>query len=381
MAVTTSKDKTSIICFGSTTRPGRMAFIQLNMLHRNLGVPARLLVGCFPLLVMLVLGLAASSGEQTIQPIRTIAFGSCINTNSHPMLEQMLRIPFDLTLLLGDNIYADTADMVVMQAKYETLKGSPFWQALRKKAPLMATWDDHDYGANDAGAEYPQKVESQALFFDFLDEPPDSPRRNRAGVYDTQVFGPPGRRVQVIMLDTRYFRSLLSTGQNNVVPSGGKYIANLDTNATILGDTQWRWLEEQLRAPAELRIIGSSIQFISEFSGGEAWANFPHEKKRMLDLLHRTHARRVVFVSGDRHWAELSRLDRGDDEPLFDLTSSALTQKHPRGTPTPNKYRDDPTTYHDANLGLIQIDWQGGAPIVTLQLLDANGEIRLQKRI
>ena len=212
-----------------------------------------------------------------------------------------------------------------------------------------------------------------------MDEPKGSPRLTRPGVYDAHVFGPAGRRVQVILLDTRYFRSLLATGENHVVPSGGKYIPSTDTNRTMLGETQWRWLEEQLRVPAEIRVIGSSIQFISEFSGAEAWANFPHEKQRMLDLLHRTKPGKVVFISGDRHWAELSRLHPPGGAPLYDLTSSALTQKHPRGTPTPNKYREG-TSYHDANLGLIMIDWEGG-PAVTLKLIDVNGQVRLEKRI
>lgn len=344
-----------------------------------MGWPTR--AGCLRLLAGLSLILCAgcsAPARQTPPPLQRIAFGSCMNTNAHPMLEQMLKVPFDLTLLLGDNIYADTTNMLVMQAKYQALKQSPFWQALRQKAPLMATWDDHDFGANDAGAEYPKKEESQKLFLDFLDEPVQSPRRQRPGVYDAQVFGPRGRRVQILLLDTRYFRSLLVTGHNNVVPSGGRYIPNRDTNATVLGPAQWAWLERQLRVPAELRIVASSIQFLSEFSGAEAWANFPHEKKRLLDLLRRTKAGRVVFVSGDRHWAELSRLDRASEEPLFDLTSSALTQKHARGTPTPNQYREGPT-YHDANLGLILIEWKGRTPRVTLQLMDATGQLRLAR--
>src|SRR6266576_6390079 len=60
----------------------------------------------------------------------------------------------------------------------------------------------------------------------------------------------------------------------------------------------------------------------------------PQEKQRMLDLLKRTKANGVLFISGDRHWAELSRLDRPGDYPLYDLTSSALTETHRRGTPT-----------------------------------------------
>ena len=297
------------------------------------------------------------------------------------MLDRVLRTDFDLFILLGDNIYADTTNADVMQRKYDALKGSLFFRGLREKAPLLATWDDHDYGANDAGAEHSMKRASQRLFLDFMDEPEDSPRRRREGVYDAEVFGPPGHRVQMILLDVRYFRSALSTGVNNVVPSGGKYVPNPDPNATMLGDAQWAWLEEQLKVPAEVRIIGTGIQFISEFSGGEAWANLPREKQRMLDLLARTKANGVIFISGDRHWAELSRLDRPGQGPLYDLTSSALTQKHPRGTPTPNRYRADPTTYHDANVGLIRIDWKASGPEVTLQLLDVDGRVRIKKKI
>ena len=224
------------------------------------------------------------------------------------------------------------------------------------------------------------KAESQKLFLDFMDEPMDSSRRKREGVYDACVLGPVGKRVQVILLDTRYFRSTLATGENNVIPSGGKYIPHPDPNVTMLGDTQWQWLEEQLRVPAELRIIGSSIQFISEFSGAEAWANMPREKQRMLDLLQKTKANGVLFISGDRHWAELSRLDRPGDYPLYDLTSSALTEEHKRGTPTPNRFRDGPT-YHDTNVGVITIDWRAKGAGVLLQIVDADATTKIERQV
>jgi hypothetical protein len=76
-------------------------------------------------------------------------------------------------------------------------------------------------------------------------------------------------------------------------------------------------------------------------------------------------------------------MDRADLPPLYDLTSSALTQKHPRGTPTPNIYRIGPT-YHDANMGLIEIDWNQrdpeGRPAPTLRLLDATGRERIASK-
>lgn len=343
--------------------------------------PSRLILPTFlALLAACPVGVCAAPSPTPEKALTRIAFGSCIDRETHPMLDRVLTLPFDQFILLGDNIYADTTNASVMAEKYRIRKENKFFRGLRQKAPVLATWDDHDFGGNDAGADYPMKVESQKLFLEFMDEPANSPRRKREGVYDAYLVGPPGRRVQVILLDTRYFRSKLASGNNGVEPSGGKYIPHPDPNVTMLGETQWKWLEEQLRVPADLRIVASSIQFISEFSGGEAWANLPREKQRMLDLLKKTRANGVLFISGDRHWAELSRLDRPDDYPLYDLTSSALTETHARGTPTPNKYREGPT-YHDTNVGLINIDWSAPQPVVLLQLFDVNGKVRIEKRI
>jgi len=132
--------------------------------------------------------------------------------------------------------------------------------------------------------------------------------------------------------------------------------------------------------PVDLRVIASCIQFISEFSGGEAWANMPREKQRMLDLLQKTNANGVLFISGDRHWSEFSRLDRAGDYSLYDVTSSALTEEHKRGTPTPNKFRDGPT-FHGNNVGLLTIDWRESGPEVHAQVIDQNGRARIEKHV
>jgi alkaline phosphatase D len=317
---------------------------------------------------------AARPGE----PLREIVFGSCLKHSDHPMLDRTLTLPMDLFLFTGDNIYADTLDMAVMRKKYDELKQSRFFKGLRAKAPLLATWDDHDLGKDDAGGDYPKKVEAQKEFFDWLDEPADSPRRRQEGVYDARVFGPEGRRVQVILLDTRYFRSPLRKGKHDVVPSGGSYVPNPDPDATMLGEAQWRWLEGELKKPAELRLIVSSIQFVAEFHGGESWANLPREKQRMLDLIRSARAGGVLIVSGDRHWCELSREDGPLGYPLYDLTASAMTQKHPRGTPTPNRNRFLPATYHDVNVGRLRIDWDRADPLLTLQILDVDAKVRIE---
>lgn len=336
---------------------------------------------CFCVLLALLSIRATGVRAQQDKVLREIVFGSCIDKTDHPMLEQTLKLPMDLFLFLGDNIYADTTDMKVMDEKYNALKTSHFFQTLRQQVPVMATWDDHDFGMNDAGASYELRDEAQQLFLDWLDEPTTSPRRQQAGVYNAASFGPEAQRVQVIMLDTRYFRSPLKKGEHALVPSGGPYIPNDDPQATMLGEEQWQWLEERLREPARLRLIGSSIQFIPSAHGGESWANLPKERQRMLDLIRVTNAGGVVFLSGDRHWCEFSRVDGPLGYPLYDFTASSMTQVHPRGTPTPNSFRLMEKTFHQPNVGRLSIDWNLADPSLMFRILDQNGIVQLEKQV
>ena len=336
-----------------------------------------------------VLGAGILSGElkadepgsgsitKSSEPVSRILFGSCIKQSQPaPIFGSILKHQPEVFIFLGDNIYADTEDMQVMQAKYNRLRSIEGFEELMKSSSVLATWDDHDYGANDAGADYPKRREAEKLFLDFWKVPQDSARRSRPGIYDSQVFGPEGQRVQVLLLDTRYFRGPLKKGERR---TGGPYYPSDDTSATMLGDAQWKWLEEQLRQPADIRILATSIQCIAESDGQETWSNLPHERQRLLDLLVKTKANGVILISGDRHWSELSRLDTKLGYPLFELTSSSLNQPHPRGTPTTNRYRADPRTYHHENFGSIEIDWDNRRVPITLRIHDADGETQITK--
>lgn len=322
-------------------------------------------------------GHAAEAGDAP--PITQLLFGSCIQQDRPmPILQTMLDQKPQLVVFLGDNIYADTSDMDVMQAKYATLDANEDFAALRSASPILATWDDHDYGQNDGGADYPPREAAEQLFLDFWGVAADSPRRKRAGVYHAQSFGPSGKRLQVILLDTRYHRSPLKKGEPRV---GGPYVPDDAPEKTLLGEDQWRWLEEQLREPADVRVIASSIQCVASDAGQETWSNLPRERERLFRLIRETDAAGVVIISGDRHWAELSVAPNDTAYPLYDLTSSSFNQLHPRGTPTENKFRALETTYHRENFGVISIDWEQPDPVVSLEVRDLDNAVQIEKSI
>lgn len=314
------------------------------------------------------LGLLSAHADD-LPPVQHIVFGSCLDTHEHPMLDRALTLPRDLFVFMGDNIYADQGGIQMMREKYARLKDSRFFRGLQNK-PILATWDDHDFGLNDGGADCPIKREAQVEFWNWLDEPADSRRRQQEGVYHSKTLGPSGRRMQVILLDTRYFRSPLKKVPKEKAMLGGTSVPTDDETTTLLGAAQWRWLAKVLQEPADLRITVSSIQFAPEAHGGECWANFPHEQKRLLSLLR---GQKALVLSGDRHWCEFSR------NGIFDFTSSSMTQKHPRGTPTINKHRIVPKTYHLPNVGLLSLDW--AAQAATARIIGEDGEVKIEHTV
>lgn len=326
--------------------------------------------------------------------LKRIAFGSCHDQSIPKLAIPLLGMGKDIwtvirdarprtMILLGDNVYAKTTDMDVMQAAYDRLEADDGFIRLRRSIPILATWDDNDYGYSDVGAEYPKKSQSQALFLEFFGVPKLSARWGREGIYDAVVYGKPGARTQIILLDTRYFRGpLRKRGADDPPPPpdrSGPYIPTTDKTTTILGEAQWKWLAEQLQVPAEVRIIASSIQVISEEHGYEKWANFPHERQRLFQLLRDSKAQNVIIISGDRHHAEISKLDGILDNPLYDVTSSSLNK--PRiWTVEANRHRVG-EMYFQANFGILNIAWDAPEPCVSMEIHSSSGDIVLSEKL
>lgn len=311
-----------------------------------------------------------------------IAFGSCAKQyKPQPILKRVVEKQPDLFIYLGDNIYADTYDMEVMRKKYQQLAEKEEFQSLREQVTVLSTWDDHDYGANDSGKEYPKKAESREMFFDFWHVPADSPRRKQPGIFGSHEFERNGKRLQIIILDTRYNRDPLKhRDKNQPADSDWKNDYQPDPNPekSFLGNEQWQWLEEQFKQPADLRIVCSSIQFAHEYNGWESWTNLPAEQQRMFDLIRKTEANGVVFISGDVHWAEISRREPEDGYHIYDVTASGLTEDWPNVEP--NKHRVG-EVYRENHFGMIDIDWATEKPGITLQIVGLDGEIKRSHRV
>lgn len=317
-----------------------------------------------------------------------LAFGSCVRQNKpQPIWRSIAAAQPDLFVFLGDNLYADTRDAATLRQRYAEFRAVEPLQAFRRATPHVATWDDHDFGDDDEGGSYPLKQLSQQLFCDEWDEPANSPRRQREGIYESYRFQSGGRQVQLILLDLRYHRTPLVvdpalkqdyrvmvlkaklTGQ----PMTGWYMPNTNPKATLLGEAQWAWLARQLAEPADLRIIGSSVQFAADGTGWEGWANFPHERQRLVDLVRSTRANGVVLISGDMHYGEISRWPVADGGyPLWDITSSGLTEVW--DVPTPNRQRAS-AVLTETNFGLLDVDWARRQ--LTLSVCDGQGQPRI----
>jgi len=328
---------------------------------------------------LLAAGLSAQDSERLV---RRIAFGSCMHQDKEQSIwREIRRADPDFFLFLGDNVYGDTDDMAVLRAKYAKFAAEKNFRKARGTFRSLATWDDHDYGQNDAGAEYPMRDESQAAFLDFFGVPQDSPRRARKGVYHAEIHGPEGRRVQFVMLDTRYHRSALKKDESRPRDLG-PYVPTDDPEATVLGEEQWTWLGEQLRKPAEVRVIASSIQVVPDDHGWEKWGNMPLERERLYALLRETGAECVVLVSGDRHLGEISMDREALDYPLYEVTSSGLTQSRDAFFKLEtNSHRIGTMSWGD-NFGVIEIDWKREPePQVRLQLRDAEGDVMMQQKL
>ena len=314
------------------------------------------------------------------QPITRVLVASCLNEEADeaPALEEIAKEKADLFLMMGDNVYGDMdgkqvlsnqAELDELRESFRDLAARPDFQAVRAAHPMMVAWDDHDYGANDGGKDFPFRRLSERIHERFWGlEKQDVGAW--PGTYYARTFGPEGKRTQIIMLDTRFFRTPLTRTDEYGAKGKERYVPSSDVHQDMLGTDQWTWLENQLQQPADLRLIVSSVQVVpTDGQGYESWSRLPLEQSRLFDLIGETDANGVVFVSGDRHAAFLYRKEGVLDYPAYELTASSLNASFSDTTDEMDSAQIG-AGYSPENFGAIDIDWETGTAALSIKADD-----------
>ena len=283
-----------------------------------------------------------------------IGFGSCLHQdNPQPIWEQVKKQKPNLFIMLGDNVYGDTyGNIDNLNNAYQ--KQKLVLEKFKLNFPFLVIWDDHDFGKNDGGNEYIFKNSSKQLFLKFWKIPEDDIRHQRDGLYFEKILYFKHGTVQILILDTRYFRSSLLKNQKVDKNGIGHYLPDYDLKKTMLGKIQWKWLIKALEREVDVRIIGTSIQLLTEGHGWEHWGNFPHQRKKLLNLLAKTSKNKAIVISGDRHLGGIYKLISRNGATIYEITSSSMNMpsriQHENG---PLRIGD---IYTRENFGIIRID-------------------------
>ena len=138
-------------------------------------------------------------------------------------------------------------------------------------------------------------------------------------------------------------------------------------NHNVLESINFHYKEQIFKEKADVRIIASSNQFSHEYNGWESWTNVPHEQQKMLNLIKETKANGVVFISGDVHWGEISKFENRTTYPIYDVTSSGITQTWYNTESNENRIGD---VIPQNNIGLIDIKKEGKIINLDLSIYD-----------
>jgi len=307
----------------------------------------------------------------------TIAFGSCSHQEKfgehQPIWDAIAREKPDCFLFIGDNIYLPNKLKEYPKSRAEVLKlycdtydhqrQMPEMQPLLRSTYSFALWDDHDFGKNNSNRTWPWKgVAREALNLYF---PNNYGLPDAKGCFYRFAWGD----IDVFMTDDRSFRD------PNHDPA----------RKTFLGAKQLAWLKDGLaQSKASFKLVACGNQILADTHPHESWGvRFRPERDAFLEWLWQEKISGVIFLSGDRHFAELTRKrdPKGKGNDVWELTSSPLAN---------DVYKDGPTfespdrvaAYSDGvNFGVLDFDTTGKSPRVMLRVLDVQGKDVIRQRV
>ncbi len=307
-------------------------------------------------------------------PDFTVVFGSCMYINEtefdrpgkpygsgYNIFESITKKNPDIMIWGGDNTYLREADWDSKTGIYHRNTHS---RSIKEIQPLLAKtqnfaiWDDHDYGPNDSDRSFYNKNVTQKAFRDFWANKSYgiSPEQNE-GVFSTFNWGD----AQFFLIDDRFFRS----PQERVTG-----------NKTMLGTTQFEWLIDALSSSiASFKIIVIGGQVLNSVPDTENYGHYPEEKERLLNEISNNKIKGVMFLTGDRHFAEMSMMPREGSYPIYDWTVSPLTAGivSDKVLKEDNKYKVPGSAFVQNNFGIISFSGNKENRQMKFSLFDING--------
>jgi alkaline phosphatase D len=231
------------------------------------------------------------------------------------IFETMAKENANFMLWLGDNTYTREVDYSSkwgMNYRYSHTRKLPQMQAFLAKMSHFATWDDHDYGPNNANKSYKFREFSKNLFDNYWGNP--SSGQLGQGIYTNLTYGD----CEFFLCDDRYFRC------DDNLPDSINGKPNVDKE--MLGKAQMEWLKNALiTSNATFKFICIGSQALNEITPFDAFHHYPTEYYDLLNFISSNKVAGVLFMSGDCHNSKVTKLNRQGAYPLYDIVSSSLT--------------------------------------------------------
>ncbi|MDX1903894.1 MAG: alkaline phosphatase D family protein, partial [Thermonemataceae bacterium] len=106
----------------------------------------------------------------------------------------------------------------------------------------------------------------------------------------------------------------------------------------------------------------------------ENFINFPEERQKIVEAIKKNKISGVVFMTGDRHFTELSKLESPDAATIYDLTVSPLTSGTYNPEKEQNTLRVPNTLVTEHNFALIEITGKRKERVMSIKIINAEGK-------
>lgn len=267
------------------------------------------------------------------------ALCSCMDEFEHKpeIWSDLVTQELDLIFFVGDSVYCDYGSKDGVGAAHLWRRFAESRATLeiyfsKRLIPIVATWDDHDFGKNDCGRDYPFAKESLINFFQFFAMDPSycSALERGPGASSRVTIG----EQQFILMDDRTWR---------VAGASRERYAHW-------GQLQEEWLLARVAQHEGMTWIMNGSQVFPQMIFKQSFSGeHPVQFNAVKQALSRMD-RRVAFVSGDVHFSEISQLE-GDlfGYQTYELTSSSIHSEKFPGLPDiiPNARRIAATGEHN----------------------------------